>query len=403
MAAEIFMNAKNRFRSVRIFGQVTALAFTMTGCSSTTTTGDAGAGTPVAEDAGTSEQDAAGGSCSAPLETDPLNCGSCGHSCLGGTCNGGICQPRQVAAFDAGNEPVSLTVDDDSIYWLASRHVLFAPKRDTTPGQKLFDVYYTFLPSHALRSNDHAIYVYTADCCDIANVTIFDRTTKAVTSAGNVNGNDTLADVLLDGTLLVAKCDAGAYGMWAMLTTPDNEEGKRDTFMGTPITALASNVTTIFFGMKDPTVSTRAIGKFEKSAVSLVSRTQFSPSTLTQGPWQENPTNEFSVLAANSSAVYAFAADGAIFSISPAGQELTKIADDASGVAVAAEVDDAAVCWASASAGNQSGAIECLAAAPGSSVVKVATLADAPRSFAMDAVGLYWSTAKGVWALARLP
>ena len=37
------------------------------------------------------------GGCSASLETDPKNCGACGHDCLGGKCEGAICRPFSVA------------------------------------------------------------------------------------------------------------------------------------------------------------------------------------------------------------------------------------------------------------------------------------------------------------------
>src|SRR5438046_9066610 len=33
----------------------------------------------------------------ADLESDPLNCGRCGHGCRGGDCGGGVCQPIKLA------------------------------------------------------------------------------------------------------------------------------------------------------------------------------------------------------------------------------------------------------------------------------------------------------------------
>jgi hypothetical protein len=46
--------------------------------------------------------------------TDPNNCGSCGHSCLGGACVAGVCQPVVLAS---GVCPTSIAVDDTSVYF----------------------------------------------------------------------------------------------------------------------------------------------------------------------------------------------------------------------------------------------------------------------------------------------
>jgi hypothetical protein len=51
----------------------------------------------------------------ADLLTDALNCGTCGHSCLGGQCSAGVCQAFTLVAgqFGAGG----IAVDDAGIYW----------------------------------------------------------------------------------------------------------------------------------------------------------------------------------------------------------------------------------------------------------------------------------------------
>jgi hypothetical protein len=43
---------------------------------------------------------------------DPLNCGVCGHSCLGGACVAGKCQPVMMASFD----PIGLLLDPPYVY-----------------------------------------------------------------------------------------------------------------------------------------------------------------------------------------------------------------------------------------------------------------------------------------------
>lgn len=53
-------------------------------------------------------------------QTDPLNCGACGHSCQGGTCLLGVCQPFAIASgVDISNEDLAVT--GDTVFW-ASLH-----------------------------------------------------------------------------------------------------------------------------------------------------------------------------------------------------------------------------------------------------------------------------------------
>jgi hypothetical protein len=57
------------------------------------------------------------------LQTNPDNCGSCGHGCFGGGCEGGACQPLTLAS---GINPWFLAVDDASVYWTQPIDVLVA-------------------------------------------------------------------------------------------------------------------------------------------------------------------------------------------------------------------------------------------------------------------------------------
>ena len=56
------------------------------------------------------------GSACAHLQTDPANCGTCGHSCLGGTCVGGACQPSVLASNQQG--PYDIAIDGTNAYWV---------------------------------------------------------------------------------------------------------------------------------------------------------------------------------------------------------------------------------------------------------------------------------------------
>jgi hypothetical protein len=48
-------------------------------------------------------------------DADSLNCGACGHSCLGGICLARVCQPVTLASGQ--DDPVGIAVDATSVYW----------------------------------------------------------------------------------------------------------------------------------------------------------------------------------------------------------------------------------------------------------------------------------------------
>jgi len=56
--------------------------------------------------------------CSPNLETDPDNCGRCGHSCLGGQCIAGTCQPKPVSSPQTlTGVPNFLVVAGGKVFW----------------------------------------------------------------------------------------------------------------------------------------------------------------------------------------------------------------------------------------------------------------------------------------------
>jgi hypothetical protein len=56
----------------------------------------------------------------ASVDSDPVNCGRCGHDCLGGTCAAGQCQPvvlMERQPFAPGFSGRWLATDGASLYW----------------------------------------------------------------------------------------------------------------------------------------------------------------------------------------------------------------------------------------------------------------------------------------------
>jgi len=56
--------------------------------------------------------------CSTNVQSDPVNCGSCGHDCLGGACVSGLCTPATVmTAEDADGDPLLTGLDAQNLYY----------------------------------------------------------------------------------------------------------------------------------------------------------------------------------------------------------------------------------------------------------------------------------------------
>jgi hypothetical protein len=57
-----------------------------------------------------------GPACAADNQNDADNCGACGHSCLGGTCVAGACQPVELASFGPGQGIGYIALDEGFAY-----------------------------------------------------------------------------------------------------------------------------------------------------------------------------------------------------------------------------------------------------------------------------------------------
>lgn len=62
--------------------------------------------------------------CDADVATDPANCGACGHGCLGGTCDAGVCQPFLVTT---GTNVVALASDGANLYLRSTTDIRSCP------------------------------------------------------------------------------------------------------------------------------------------------------------------------------------------------------------------------------------------------------------------------------------
>lgn len=98
-----------------------------TSTGSDATVGDAGEDAAALADGGVDAVAAC-----VDASADPLNCGTCGHSCLGGTCALGVCQP--FALLPAQGHPWNLAVDSTSVYWTDRSGSFVAKAAKVTPG-----------------------------------------------------------------------------------------------------------------------------------------------------------------------------------------------------------------------------------------------------------------------------
>jgi len=85
------------------------------------TGGNAGAGGGATSMSGTggmtSGSSTGEGGCSSDFSNDPQNCGVCGHDCLGGACNNGVCGPALLTKGSTDMSSYHIAVDSQYVYW----------------------------------------------------------------------------------------------------------------------------------------------------------------------------------------------------------------------------------------------------------------------------------------------
>lgn len=91
---------------------------------------------------------------------DPENCGACGHGCLGGSCNAGVCGPVMLHLGEKQAEQYAhLALDADSVYWSVNGAILALPK--TTRGEIAPTVLSTTAGADFIAVDAKALYYTT--------------------------------------------------------------------------------------------------------------------------------------------------------------------------------------------------------------------------------------------------
>lgn len=85
---------------------------------------------------------------------DPLNCGACAHSCLGGDCDAGTCLPVVLAT--TGAPPALVAVDDVGVYWTIPSSDGGVMRSDKDGGAQAFLVAHT--GAQAIAVHDGSVY-----------------------------------------------------------------------------------------------------------------------------------------------------------------------------------------------------------------------------------------------------
>ena len=90
-----------------------------------------------------------GGSSCVDVQSDPKNCGVCGHDCLGGQCLAGVCQPVQLAgglstSAAVDHRPFSLGPSD--VVWKQDPNKILQVSKAGGPVSTLFEEQYIVLP-----------------------------------------------------------------------------------------------------------------------------------------------------------------------------------------------------------------------------------------------------------------
>jgi hypothetical protein len=210
-----------------------------------TSGGSAGSG-GSADSGGTA---GSGGSCNANLQTDPANCGSCGHSCGTADCSDGLCYAEPVLVpdptvdeltesgynhrtfFDAGNLYAWEKVDDaaqnpDLRYRLLRAPA--APATLPTAGSIVQDI------------PDDGSAPYFVDAVNFDATYLYQCTTTGGTRVA-LNSNAAAPTVIFKAPVANIDCNDIAIGTTALFISSHDIVAGKDTLYTIPIASLGPN------------------------------------------------------------------------------------------------------------------------------------------------------------------
>jgi hypothetical protein len=328
------------------------------------------------------------GPCLADTESDPLNCGRCGHSCQGGLCAAGVCQPVTIAISQ--EEPIGIAVNDAGLFWA------------TWGGDTILQLPLPLSGSAPYAPNAIAsAQKYPTGIAIGGSIVCWTNENSAGSVVDIVPGAAaplTLASSLPDPFGIATD---GATIYWSNLGYPTNGGSVVEVPVG------GGNVTTLASGLDNPRgVAIDATSVYwaeagadasgdANGAMRSVPRSGGPPATLA--------SNQLSPVAVAVDATRAYwanagsgagSSDGAILAVPLGGGTPTTLAAGQASPAALA-VDSSGVYWSTLGAsGNGNGAI--LVAPLGGGSPRVLALAQAgPRAIAVDATAVYWTNFNG--------
>lgn len=372
------------------FGAIVIALLGSSACASSQATSDGGSGGSGGAGA-TSDTSSSSTGCMAEIMSDPDNCGSCSHSCLGGPCAAGVCQPVSIPFKDASYQRLgAVTADANGIYFTADGMYLgdvevFGIGRSGGTPKALFNLDWD---SGILFAKSGKVYAYTSSCCIGSNTIVYDESSGKADTSGDVSGSDTISDAWLGNKHAFFGADATLY-----FNTPANDGAR----------AYITSVTSGFFPKvtgNSHTVFISALfdnGKntvFKLEEASLVDGKDAKADVLSS--WTSD--SSASRLAANEDAVFMLYG-GNIDRIDIATGMRTTLASDSSAQLLRADADR--VYWTT-SAANGSGVLKAMPA-KGGAIVDLAMSDAMIGGLWVDDLGVVWTTTMpdAVWQLAK--